>query len=237
MVTFNIRQQGLVLDLLDEKITQTGLQLPESFFVKNIENVQGDEKDIIIFTTAYAKDKNGNLNLKFGSLNMSGGENRLNVAITRAREEIYIITSLLPTDLNTEHLKNDGPKLFKKYLEYAYDVSKGKWKPQAQNKLNHGQSWYLKNKLINEETGETSLNQELPFTDITVKSSSQYKGLVLTDDEIFYNSISAKEAHCYRYEHFTEKHWPYVQFYSREYWINRKLTVEKLSKFLYRTTD
>ena len=237
VVTFNIRQQGLVLDLLDERIASGGLSLPESFFVKNIENVQGDEKDIIIFTTAYAKDKDDKLNLRFGSLNMAGGENRLNVAITRAREEIYLITSLLPSDLHPENLKNEGPKLFKKYLEYAYDVSNSKWKPQATDKLNHGQSWYLKNKLMEEDLGSVALVQELPFADLTVKSSGAYRGLILTDDEIYHGSISSKEAHGYRHEHFTDKHWPFIQFFSRDYWINRKNTQEKLSKFIYRIKD
>ena len=237
VVTFNIRQQGLILDLLDERSITKGLKLPEAFFVKNIENVQGDEKDIIIFSTAYAKDKDGNLNLRFGSLNMAGGENRLNVAITRAREEIHIVTSLLPSDLYTDNLKNDGPKLFKKYLEYAYDVSNGKWKPKIQNQLNHGQTWYLRNKLMQEQTDSVSLSQELPFADLTAKSSGKYCGLILTDDEIYFSSISSKEAHGYRPEHFTDKHWPFVQFYSRDYWINRKQAQEKLAKFIYRVKN
>ncbi len=236
IVTFNAKQQSHVQDLLDVEIANQGLSLPDSFFVKNIENVQGDEKDIIIFTTAYAKDKNGKLLLKFGSLNVAGGENRLNVAITRAKEEIYVITSLMPSELKTEDLKNPGPKLLKSYLEYAHQVSEGKWKPKPNSETNHGQDWYLKHKL-RALSLQAEIYQELPFADLTVKSNGKYGGLILTDDQLFYDTISSKEAYNYRFEHFQEKHWPYVQFYSREFWIDQKLAHEKLEKFLFRTTQ
>ena len=99
VVTFNARQQSLIMDLLDEFVIHEGREVPPSLFVKNIENVQGDERDIVIFSTAYAKDPKGNLVMQFGSLNMEGGENRLNVAVTRAREKIYIVTSIFPEQL------------------------------------------------------------------------------------------------------------------------------------------
>lgn len=94
-------------------------------FVKNIENVQGDERDIIIFSIGYAKNESGKVNAFFGSLSADGGENRLNVAITRAKKKIYVITSIEPEELKIESTKNLGPKLFKTYLSYARAVSNG----------------------------------------------------------------------------------------------------------------
>ncbi|MEO9474298.1 MAG: AAA domain-containing protein [Cyclobacteriaceae bacterium] len=235
VVTFNARQQGYVMDLLDEEVERLGLKIPESFFVKNIENVQGDEKDIIIFTTAYAKDKTGKIHLKFGSLNVAGGENRLNVAVTRAREEIYVITSLMPSELKIESVKNPGPKLLRDYLDYAHQVSEGKWKPQPKNNHEHSRDWFLKHKLA-AKIPQAEVYEELPFADLTLKSNGRYSGLILTDDDLFYETISSKETYSYRYDHFTEKHWPYVQFYSREFWIDQALAKEKLDKFLHRIT-
>lgn len=75
-----------------------------SLFVKNIENVQGDERDIIIFSIGYAKNEKGRISLNFGSLSQDGGENRLNVAISRAKQKIYIVTSIEPEDLNVESI-------------------------------------------------------------------------------------------------------------------------------------
>ena len=75
--------------MLDYYSIEKGFDIPDDLFVKNIENVQGDERDIIIFSVGYAPDKNGKMNHHFGSLNIQKGENRLNVAITRAKEKNY----------------------------------------------------------------------------------------------------------------------------------------------------
>ncbi len=111
IVTFNAPQQMLVLDLLEAEAAKTGKIIPASLFVKNIENVQGDEKDIIIFSIGYAPDKKGKMSLQFGSLNAAGGENRLNVAVTRAREKIILVTSIWPEQMKVGSIKNEGPKL------------------------------------------------------------------------------------------------------------------------------
>src|SRR5690606_26803203 len=111
VVTFNAQQQYLILDLLENEAAGRGVTLPPGLFVKNIENVQGDEKDVIIFSVGYAPDKRGRMSMQFGSLNVAGGENRLNVAITRARVQVIIITSIWPDQLKTTRSKNQGPRL------------------------------------------------------------------------------------------------------------------------------
>lgn len=91
----------------------------EAFFVKNLENVQGDERDTIIFSIGYAKDASGVMRMNFGPLSKSGGERRLNVAITRAKYNVKLVGSILPTDIQTERISADGPKLLRSYIEYA----------------------------------------------------------------------------------------------------------------------
>ena len=91
----------------------------EPFFVKSLENVQGDERDTIIFSIGYAKDKAGNMRMNFGPLSKAGGERRLNVAITRAKYNVKLVGSILPTDILIERISEDGPKLLRKYIEYA----------------------------------------------------------------------------------------------------------------------
>jgi superfamily I DNA and/or RNA helicase len=101
IITFNAKQQSKILDLIeklageDEKFSAVYNQmmsrdLDERVFVKNIENVQGDERDIILFSIGYAKNEEGRIYNRFGMLNQKGGENRLNVAVTRAKEEIMV---------------------------------------------------------------------------------------------------------------------------------------------------
>ena len=114
VVTFNVQQQQYIMECLEDRATQSDLTLPSDLIVKNIENVQGDEKDIIIFSIGYAPDKAGKFNMNFGSLNVAGGENRLNVAVTRAREQIYVISSIMPADLKVGQSKKSRSQAFSK---------------------------------------------------------------------------------------------------------------------------
>ena len=235
IVSFNARQQDHIMDKLENKAEEGGLFIPENLFVKNIENVQGDERDIIIFSIGYAPDEKGQMNHHFGSLNVQKGENRLNVAITRAREKIIIVTSILPQQLKVDETKNDGPKLFKKYLQYALEVSKGKFAPALKENNAHRGDWYLKNKIKNlefEQGINLEINEEMPFADLTVKSGGNYVGLILTDDNIYHQSISIKDMHIYTPFTLSAKNWHFVGIFSREYWHDKQAVKERLFRFL-----
>ena len=91
----------------------------EAFFVKNLENVQGDERDTIIFSIGYAKDNAGVFRMNFGPLSKSGGERRLNVAITRAKFNVKLVGSIMPTDIDTDKISSEGPKLLRAYIDFA----------------------------------------------------------------------------------------------------------------------
>src|SRR6185312_5199732 len=107
VVTFNAQQrnhiEALLRDLGDERITEALDRTDgEGLFVKNLENVQGDERDAIFFSTAFSPDARGRLPLNFGPLNRTGGERRLNVAITRARRQVLVFCSFDPAQLRAE---------------------------------------------------------------------------------------------------------------------------------------
>jgi very-short-patch-repair endonuclease len=91
----------------------------EPFFVKNLENVQGDERDTIIFSICYGKDKNGAMYMNFGPVGHSGGERRLNVAVTRAKCNIKLVGSILPSDIDINRAKSEGARMLRSYIEYA----------------------------------------------------------------------------------------------------------------------
>ena len=98
----------------------------DALVVKNIENVQGDERDIIIFSTAFARPPNDRtMRRNFGAISQVGGENRLNVAFTRARTQMHILCSFDPNEMPVEGLKNRGPRVLKSYLQYAKAISEG----------------------------------------------------------------------------------------------------------------
>lgn len=91
----------------------------EPFFIKNLENVQGDERDTIIFSIGYAKDAAGVFRMNFGPLSKSGGERRLNVAVTRAKYNVKLVGSIIPTEIQIDKISSDGPKLLRAYIDFA----------------------------------------------------------------------------------------------------------------------
>ena len=92
----------------------------EAFFIKNLENVQGDERDTIIFSIGYAKPpQGGQMHMNFGPLSKTGGERRLNVAITRAKHNVKLVGSIMPTDIDLNRVSSDGPKLLRSYIDFA----------------------------------------------------------------------------------------------------------------------
>ncbi|WP_131846328.1 MULTISPECIES: DUF4011 domain-containing protein [unclassified Curtobacterium] len=124
VVTFNAQQRALIEELLrgleDERISSALDDAADGLFVKNLENVQGDERDTILFSTAFSKNDRGVLPLNFGPLTNPGGERRLNVAITRARREVVMFTSFDPADLRAEETTSLGIKHLRAYLEMAH---------------------------------------------------------------------------------------------------------------------
>jgi superfamily I DNA and/or RNA helicase len=222
IVTFNVRQQLFIMDQLEILSLEENFVIPDSLIVKNIENIQGDEKDIIIFSVLYAPDKTGKMNMNFGSLNVEGGENRLNVAVTRAREKIILVSSIMPQQLNVDNSKNEGPKLLRKYLEYALSVSKGEFKIPLKEEKRFSQSWYLKNRIKAFDFSEEGLllDESLPFVDLAMKEKGQYRAALFTDDDLYFDSISTKEMHVYKPFTLNAKNWKFMSFTSREYWQN-----------------
>jgi very-short-patch-repair endonuclease len=101
---------------LDAFFSESG---EEPFFVKNLERVQGDERDAIILTIGYGRTKTGNVSHNFGPINQEGGERRLNVAITRAKSRLTLVASFRKADLSPDSLTSRGAKLLAAYLAYA----------------------------------------------------------------------------------------------------------------------
>ena len=131
IIAFGEIQQSAILDALIEKRRVNPTFEPffkedreEPLFVKNLETVQGDERDTIILSIGYAPDAAGHFYMRFGPINYNGGERRLNVAITRARYNLKLVGSIMPTDINPERVSGQGPKLLRLYIDFAINGSK-----------------------------------------------------------------------------------------------------------------
>ena len=126
VITFNAEQQSLILDLLDE--IRRGDSELEWFFadereepviVKNLENIQGDERDVMLFSVTFGPDLAGKLTMNFGAINGTGGEKRLNVAITRARRELHVFSSIRSEQIDLDRTRAVGVRDLKAFLDYA----------------------------------------------------------------------------------------------------------------------
>ncbi|EKD37973.1 MAG: hypothetical protein ACD_75C00919G0003 [uncultured bacterium] len=126
IVTFSQAQQMLIDDLLEEARRKNPEIEPyfadgaaEPVFVKNLENVQGDERDVILFSICYGPDATGRVSMNFGPMNRDGGERRLNVAITRARQEVLVFSTLRAEHIDLSKTRSKGVADLKCFLDYA----------------------------------------------------------------------------------------------------------------------
>ncbi len=125
VAVLNLRQALRIEELFDERVAQDSSLLdflnrwdatPEYFFIKNLENVQGDERDVILIATVFGRNTEGKVYQRFGPISQAQGENRINVLITRAKKRLIVCTSLEPNDIT---LQKEGPQVLSRYLSYA----------------------------------------------------------------------------------------------------------------------
>lgn len=126
VVAFSLAQMNAIEDRIEQLLREhPELQRYfkedrlEGFFVKNLENVQGDERDVIIFSVGYGKDQQGRLTMHFGPLNRLGGERRLNVVVTRAREKVILVSSIRAADFDLSAIQAPGVLHLYRYIDYA----------------------------------------------------------------------------------------------------------------------
>ncbi len=128
VITFSIAQEEAIWEewerrklLKPDLASMTDSSSDEPFFIKSLEKVQGDERDRIIISLGYGRDSRGVLSMNFGPINQAGGERRLNVAVTRARDHLVLVSSIRPQEVDPARLSKGsrGVGLLQKYLEYA----------------------------------------------------------------------------------------------------------------------
>lgn len=262
IITFNARQQDKIWQVIDQRAKDDphfsalydetmNRELDERIFVKNIENVQGDERDVIIFSIGYAPNDEGRIYNRFGLLNQQGGENRLNVAISRAKQRIYVVASIDPLELNVAGSKHEGPKLFRHYLEYAKAVSEGN-KQQVLSVLHRiNPPSDTKTQLQDDRFDspfETEVCEELRnigyavHTQIGVsgyridlgivhpQDSSRYILGIECDGAAYHSSPHAKERDLYRQEFLESRGWEIQRIWSRNWWRNPSTEIEKIDR-------
>ncbi|MBR6910487.1 MAG: SEL1-like repeat protein [Candidatus Methanomethylophilaceae archaeon] len=261
IITFNKKQTDLIWDLIDKEsaVDSQFNQLVRAemdrksegnedigLFVRNIENVQGDERDVIIFSIGYAKNVDGKLINQFGSLSQKGGENRLNVAISRAKKHIDIAMSFEPQELNVSNSKNDGPKMLKKYLEYSCAISNGNDDLAKQILHSFGDTGALEtvrfDSPFEEQVYEALREQGLDVAsqvgiggysiDLAVRKKGQYILGIECDGRLYHSSVSARERDYHRQKYLESRGWRIHRIWSPNWWKNPQGEVQKIMELV-----
>ena len=232
-----MRQSGTAVNKIAKERERFDGGEDTGLFIKNLENVQGDERDIIIFSIGYAENADGKVYTNFGSLSSDGGENRLNVAITRAKSKIIVVTSIEPEELKVEASKHLGPRLLKKYLTYVRAVSSGNDEEikAILGELSPNESCsaasfsvmapieeQIKERLIKlgykVDTNLGNKNSRISLAVYDEKSDRYLVGIEI-DKDAFESSESAMERDVYKPRFLAARGWSIIRVWSRDWWL------------------
>jgi len=239
VVTFSSVQQILIDDMLTEAFKlrpDLEIKATESYepiFIKNLENVQGDERDVILFSVGYGPDKDKKVNLNFGPLNREGGWRRLNVAVSRARYEMKVFSTLKAEQIDITRTASLGVAGLKAFLEYA---EKGK-SSLSTLKVNgkHQDSGFidsLANRLRAEGfdvlTNIGSSGFKIDIGIINPKVPSEYQLGVLCDGPNYRDSKTAKDREIIQSEVLGLLGWNTHKVWSCDWWDNQDKVIKEI---------
>lgn len=239
VVTFSSIQQTLIEDMLEEVLKQEPeaellmMQLPEPLFIKNLENVQGDERDVILFSVGYGPDANGKVSLNFGPLNRQGGWRRLNVAVSRARYEMLVFSTLHSHHLNASRISSQGVLGLKAFLEYAEKGKRilpvGEASSQAfhVSHIHRSLAKELKNRGYQADlyVGASGYRVDLGVLD---PESDHYVLGILIDGPMYQNAETARDRNILREEVLKQLGWNLVRVWSPDWWDNREGVMNRI---------
>lgn len=196
VVTFSQTQQNLIEDLLQKlfqenpALEEFAMDSKEPIFIKNLENVQGDERDIILFSIGYGPDEDGKISMNFGPLNRDGGWRRLNVAVTRARYEMKVFSSLKGDQIDLSKTNAEGVKGLKNFLNFSEKglVYQNSNQTGGQQKLMiNAIAKYLENSGLKVKTNIGTSEYKIDIGIIDPENENEFLLSVLVDSENYYN--------------------------------------------------
>jgi very-short-patch-repair endonuclease len=246
VVTFSQAQQTLIEDLLEkarrddsEIDTFFGEEVSEPVFVKNLENVQGDERDVILFSICYGPDASGRVSMNFGPMNKDGGERRLNVAITRARREVLVFSTLRAEQIDLARTRSRGVRDLKAFLEYAERgpsalIEGVQYRPSADFDSPFERS--VHDALVNKgwevhlQVGCSGYRIDLAVVD--PKLPGRYLLGIECDGANYHRAKTARDRDRLREAVLRDLGWELHRVWSTDWWTNPALEVEKLEKAL-----
>jgi very-short-patch-repair endonuclease len=205
---------------------------PERFFVKNLERVQGDERDVVILSIGYGKDRTGNLPLRFGPILSVGGRRRLNVAVTRAKEQVVVVSSFKYSDINSTQVRpGTGLEFLKNYLQYASSggklLSHGELTNEPMNDFEADvyEALCAKGIRIVPQVGCSTFRIDLAALHPT--KPGKFVLAIECDGATYHSSFTARDRDRLRQQQLESLGWQFHRIWSTDWFMRRQDEVER----------
>lgn len=237
VVTFNIPQQNLIDDLFTEackndlELESWAYKKEDPLFIKNLENVQGDERDVIIFSVGYGPDKEGKVSMNFGPLNKDGGWRRLNVAVSRSKREMMVFSSMFPEHIDTNRTKAEGVIALRNFLDFARNpkgVSLSAQKGISENGIVKTLSKILKEQgyAVDTNIGNSEFKVDLGVID--PRNENRYLLGILLDGPVYAECKTTRDRELSQASVLRGLGWNIIRMWSMDWWENRDVEIDKL---------
>jgi len=219
------------LDRLPE-LKEIAYNSPEPIFIKNLENVQGDERDVILFSVGYGADKHGKVSMNFGPLNNAGGERRLNVAVSRARYEMMVFSTLKSSQIDLKRSQAKGVEGLKRFLEYAETGSL----PMVDTTLHETEKNIMVRQVCDMLSGEGYVatpcvgrsNFKVDIAVSTVEHPEKYIMGILCDGKNYYETKTTRDREIVQPNVMKMLGWSVMRIYSIDWYENRERSIKQI---------
>jgi very-short-patch-repair endonuclease len=239
--TFNLRQQLAIQELLEARRFADPSIEPffdrsrnEPFFVKNLENIQGDERDHIFISVTYGKASDGVLRYNFGALNGQNGQRRLNVIVTRARKRLRVFSSMRAADMNPTNLTNEGPTLLKEFLHYAehgrLDTARASAEADTESPFEREVLIELRNQGLELHPQVGVGKYRIDFGVIDPELPGEYLCGIECDGVAYHSSETARDRDRLRQQVLESRGWKILRIWSTDWWKDRSGQIDRITR-------
>ena len=251
IVTFNGEQMRLIENMLDQARRSypeiekffSAAEWFEPVFVKNLENVQGDERDTIFFSVAVGPDQTGRVFTTISSLNKDGGHRRLNVAITRARREMIVFSTLRPEQIDLSRSRARGVRDFKHFLEFAQRGPRAlveAFAPtggETESPFEDAIKWGLESRgwVVHPQIGVSKFRIDLGVVD--PDEPGRYLAGIECDGATYHRSDTARDRDRLRESVLRKLGWNIHRVWSTDWWMNADKALDRLDSALQEDLD
>ncbi len=243
VAAFSQSQQRLIMDLLDEELRDNPKyeewfnKGEEKLFIKNLETIQGDERDVILISIGFGKDHNGKFSLQFGPLSRDGGERRLNVLITRARYKLVLFSSVRADEFDLTKTNRLGVTLLKKYLEYAASGDKSLYDDISYDQTNTFDETNIFEKSVYDDLCQKGYQvvpqvgcsgYKIDFGILHPEIPSKFVLAIECDGATYHSSSTARDRDRLRQAVLEKLGWKFHRIWSTDWFTNKERELKKL---------